>query len=112
MRFLDWVLNRVGLPAVAVGAMLLHGFAAVTAFNLADGMLWGFASALAVWATPVLGEIVVAHYAGQASGSVVNAYSFWLLVWVALFANVLVLGWVVRRVSASRAQTQPGIAPV
>jgi hypothetical protein len=99
---LDWTLRRIALPLLALSTASLHIYTAYSAFHLATTKLWGCAAALAAWVTPGIAQLVVSYYAWRASGSMVNAYSFWLLAWVGLLFAVQALMAVDRRFGAQR----------
>jgi hypothetical protein len=49
-------------------------------------------AAVAAFAFPPLSDSVVAYFAWRASGSMVNSYSVWILVWMLLFLVVVGFG--------------------
>jgi hypothetical protein len=66
----------------------LHLYTTVTAYKLANPGLTQYIAALAAFAFFPISEGVVAYYAWKASGSMVNAYSVWLLAWLVLLFGV------------------------
>ena len=42
----------------------------------------GCGALVAAWAFPLVSESVVAYYSWRASGSIVNKYSVWILIWL------------------------------
>jgi hypothetical protein len=99
---LDRLLYRLALPLLCIGAGLLHLYTTHTAFVLAGSKVSGIVAAIAAWITPPIAEFVVAYYAWRASGSMVNAYSVWILAWGILLIGVLSLVACVRLLDASR----------
>jgi hypothetical protein len=73
-----------------ISAIALHGFTAVTAFKMAGPGFAQYVAALAAFWVPGIAQIVVAYYAWQQTGSRVNEYSIWILLWL-LFAAVVAL---------------------
>ena len=92
-----WLLGRITLPLLVVGGVLLHAYTAVTAFRLAEGLIWKCTAAIAAWTTPPVAQLAVTYFAWRATGSMVNAYSFWLLAWVAVGFAAVFLAWIARR---------------
>ena len=96
---LDWILRRVAVPVLAVAGALLHVYTAVTAFLLPDHVLLRCLAAVAAWMTPAIAELVVASQMWRETGSTLNAYSFWLLVWLALLIGYLLLAFIRRKLN-------------
>jgi hypothetical protein len=86
------MLAYVGYPLLYMSAVMLQLFTALTAYNMVKPDDWRFVAAIAAFALPPLSNIVVAFQAWRASGSMVNSYSVWVLVWALLFLLVLGLG--------------------
>jgi hypothetical protein len=89
------LLVSVGYPLLYMSAMMLQIFTALTAFRLLEAEewhAWRLPAAVAAFALPPLSDLVVAYYAWRTSGSMVNSYSIWVLVWMLLFLVVLGLG--------------------
>jgi hypothetical protein len=102
-NFLSWVLYRVALPMLAISAALLHAYTVVSAFNLSPRGALSWAAAVAAWCTPIFAQLAVSYAAWRETGSRVNAYSSWLLAWIALLAAVMVLRWIVDWLQRKRA---------
>ncbi len=85
-------LANVGYPLLFMSTIMLHLFTVITAYNLAAPGGWRYPAAAAAFAFPPVAEVVVAFYAWRASGSMVNAYSVWLLAWLLLL--FILLGFV------------------
>ncbi len=88
-------LANVGYPLLLMSAVMLHFFTAMTAYNLAGPGVWRYVAATLAFAFPPIAEVVVAYFAWRASGSMVNAYSVWLLAWLLLL--FVLLGFVSMR---------------
>lgn len=87
------LLAQVGYPLLYMSAVMLQLFTALTAYNMVrPDDAWRYVAAIAAFALPPLSNVVVGFYAWRASGSMVNAYSVWVLVWMLLFLLVLGLG--------------------
>jgi len=71
------------LTLVWVSGTILHFFTAIVAFDLAGGGLKRYVAAIAAFVFPLAGEVAVVVAAWKASGSMVNSYSIWVLLWVA-----------------------------
>lgn len=78
--------SMFGLPLMWISGAMLHFFTGYVAFKSG-----GFLAGGAAFAFPVLGEIGVAIYAWNASGSFINGYSIWLLMWLGFFVALLAL---------------------
>jgi hypothetical protein len=76
----------------------LHVYTSVTAYYLANGTGRYFATLAAFVFFPV-SEAVVAYYAWRASGSMINAYSVWLLLWLILLFGLGLLILVSKRLA-------------
>lgn len=87
---IDSILSKVGYPLLIMSGIFLHCFTVVTAYKLGDPGWGQYAAAAAAFAFPPVAEAVVAYYAWRASGSMVNGYSVWLLMWLAVLFAV---GW-------------------
>ena len=84
-------------PAVAIGALAIHVFTAVTAFELWNGGPIRYWAAAAAWALPGISEAVVAYQTWQATGSRVNYYTVWMVAWLGLVLAVALLRVMARR---------------
>ena len=80
-----------------LSGIALHVYTAVMAYQVADPGLGKYGAALAAFWFPVLAQGVVAVYAWQATGSKVNQYSVWILLWLLLAAVVALLALFERR---------------
>ena len=85
---IDGVLSKVGFPLLIMSGLFLHGFTVVTAYRLANPGWGQYAAAAAAFAFPPVSEAAVAYFAWRASGSMVNGYSVWLLMWLAMLFAV------------------------
>jgi hypothetical protein len=92
---------RVVPPALGIGAVMLHFYTTVVAFRLVDSWIWGCVAASAAWATPAIGELLVAYFTWRATGSMVNEYSVWLLAWIALLLGTGLLSMFFHRLQKS-----------
>lgn len=68
---------------VWVSGTILHFFTAIFAFDLAGGGVRRYVASIAAFIFPLAGEVAVMVAAWKASGSMVNSYSIWVLLWVA-----------------------------
>ena len=84
-----------------LGGVGLHGYTAVTAYHLASPGPAQYAAALAAYLFPLISQAVVAYYAWQKSGSRVNDYSVWILLWLLLVLVVALLAKIERRLKSS-----------
>ncbi len=82
-------LAKIGFPFLLLSALALHWFTVMTAYELVAPGWRRYVAAAATLAFPPVSEAVIAYYAWRASGSMVNAYSVWLLAWLLLFFVVL-----------------------
>ena len=80
-----------------MSAIGLHLFTAVTAYGLVAPGSWRWVAAVAAWVFPAIAEAVVAFGAWRSSGSMVNAYSVWVLAWLLFFFILLGLVPIFRR---------------
>lgn len=86
------LLATVGYPLLFMSAVMLQLFTGLTAYNMVRDDAWRGPAAIAAFALPPLSDMVVAYYAWRASGSMVNSYSVWILVWMLLFLVVAGFG--------------------
>jgi hypothetical protein len=80
------VMAAAGWSAVTlvwVSGTILHFFTAIVAFDLAGNGLRRYVAAIAAFIFPLAGEVAVMVGAWKASGSMINSYSIWVLLWVA-----------------------------
>ena len=68
---------------VWVSGTILHFFTAIFAFDLAGHGIRRFVWSAFAFLFPLAGEVAVTVAAWKASGSMVNSYSIWVLLWVA-----------------------------
>ena len=68
---------------VWVSGTILHFFTAIVAFDLAGEGLRRYVAAIAAFVFPLAGEVAVMVAAWKASGSMVNSYSIWVVLWIA-----------------------------
>jgi hypothetical protein len=99
---IDALLRNVGFPLVIVSGVVLHCFTAIAAYRLAAPGWKAYGAALAAWIFPLISETLVAYYSWRASGSIVNTYSVWVLMWLVM---VLSVWWLVElKIGRERAQ--------
>jgi len=84
-------LSRIGYPLLGMSAVGLHFFTAITAYHLVDPSGWRFVAVALAFVFPLVAEVVVAFFSWKASGSMVNSYSVWVLLWLLLLFVVLEL---------------------
>ena len=96
---LRWLLNR-GYALLIIGAIALHAYIAVKAYQIADPGLGEYAAALSALWFPVIAQIVVAYYVWQETGSRVNEYSIWILLWLFFAAVVALVARIERRLKS------------
>ncbi|MGH8714618.1 MAG: hypothetical protein ACREYB_11495 [Casimicrobiaceae bacterium] len=94
----------IGWTAVAlvwVGGTILHFFTAIVAFDLAGEGLRRYIAAIAAFVFPLAGEVAVMVAAWRASGSMVNSYSVWVVLWLmfgfAVYCLIAFGNWLARR---------------
>jgi hypothetical protein len=95
-----WLLEK-GYALVMLGAVGLHGYTIITAYQLASPGLAQYAAALAAYLFPPISQAVVAYYTWQQSGSRVNGYTVWILLWLLLVLVVALLAVIERRLRSS-----------
>jgi hypothetical protein len=107
------VMASAGWSAVTlvwVSGTVLHFFTTIVAFDLAGNGLRRFVAAIAAFIFPLAGEVAVMVAAWKASGSMINSYSIWVLLWVAfgfaIYCMVAFGNWL-----ASRDKAQPEETP-
>lgn len=76
---------------VWVSGTILHFFTAIVAFDLAGAGFRRYVAAIAAFVFPLVGEVAVMVAAWKASGSMVNSYSIWVLLWVAFGFSIYCL---------------------
>ena len=76
---------------VAISGIALHAYTVWTAYTLTDPGWLQYVATYAAYAFPLFSELVMIFFAQRATGSWVNAYSFWALTWAALLVFVLSL---------------------
>jgi hypothetical protein len=86
------LLASVGYPLLFMSGVMLQLFTGLTAYNMVKTEGWRVVAAIAAFALPPLSNRVVAYYAWGATGSMVNSYSVWTLVWMLLFLVVVGFG--------------------
>jgi hypothetical protein len=84
----DAILTKIGYPLLVMSAVGLHFFTTITAYGLVAPGWWGYVASVAAWGFPPISEAVVAYYAWRASGSMVNGYSVWVLMWLVIAFGV------------------------
>ncbi|HEY7944477.1 MAG TPA: hypothetical protein VIH15_08250 [Casimicrobiaceae bacterium] len=86
---------------VWVSGTILHFFTAIVAFDLAGEGPRRYVAAIAAFIFPLAGEVAVMVAAWRASGSMVNSYSVWVVLWLAFGFAVYCLiafgNWLARR---------------
>jgi hypothetical protein len=86
---------------VWVSGTILHFFTAIVAFDLAGEGLRGYVAAAAAFIFPLAGEVAVMVAAWKASGSMVNSYSIWVVLWIAFGLSIYCLiafgNWLAQR---------------
>jgi hypothetical protein len=90
-RFIDALVSKIGIPFLAMSGIALHGFTVWTAFRLAPTGPLQYIAAIVAYMFPPISEMVGAYFAWRMSGSVINAYSVWLLLWLLLLLITLLL---------------------
>ena len=85
------LLNRVCYPLLLISGIGLHAYTVWTGFHLATAGVTQYVAALAAYAFPLISELALVYFAWRASGSWVNGYSVWVLLWVALAVGVWIL---------------------
>jgi hypothetical protein len=86
------LLTTIGYPLLLMSAVMLQLYTGLTAYNMVRDEDWRIPAAIAAFAFPPLSDAVVAYFAWRASGSMVNSYSVWILVWMLLFLVVVGFG--------------------
>jgi len=111
-RLFDAVVSRIGIPLLAMSGIALHAFTVWTAFRLAPTGPLQYFAAIGAYMFPPISEMVGAYFAWQSSGSVINAYSVWLLLWLLLLLITLLLMRVSDRLSSHPAAgARPPLPP-
>jgi len=112
-RRIGAVMASAGWSAVTlvwVSGTILHFFTAIVAFELAGSGLRQYVAAIVAFVFPLAGEVGVMVAAWRASGSMVNSYSVWVLLWVAfgfaIYCLIAFGNWL-----AGRDQTPPAQSP-
>jgi hypothetical protein len=85
-RRIGAVMASAGWSAVTllwVSGTILHFYTAIVAFDLVRTGLTRYVAAIAAFIFPLAGEVAVVLAAWKASGSMINSYSIWVLLWVA-----------------------------
>jgi hypothetical protein len=77
------------MPFVWISGAILHFFTAFIAYGLAGPGFWGYMAAGAAFTFPILAEIAVLMGAWNTTGSFINGYSQWLLLWLVFAAGLL-----------------------
>jgi len=89
---IDAFLGNVSFPLLLMSAVGLHVFTMVIAYQLAAPGPGQYLAALLAFVFFPVSEAVVAYYSWRTSGSMVNGYSVWVLLWLALlFATALLM---------------------
>lgn len=83
------LLSTFVYPAVLATGFALHAFTTMVAYQLAGPGAPKYLAAFGAWIMPGVAEAVVAYYSWLESGSKVNAYSVWLLVWFVIVLALL-----------------------
>jgi hypothetical protein len=94
-RFIDALVSKIGIPLLAMSGIALHGFTVWTVFRLAPTGPSQYFAAIVAYMFPPISQMVGAYLAWRSTGSVINAYSVWLLLWLLL----LLITWLLVRVS-------------
>ena len=68
---------------VWVSGTIMHFFTAIVAFDLAGEGLRRYVAAIAAFVFSLAGEVAVMVAAWKASGSMINSYSIWVVLWIA-----------------------------
>jgi hypothetical protein len=79
---LDVFLSNLGYPLLLIGGIMLHFFTAITAYQLLAPGFRAYLAGAGAFMFPGIAEIAVVFYARRATGSLVNAYSIWVLAWI------------------------------
>jgi|KBSSwiStaDraftv2_1062776.scaffolds.fasta_scaffold04191_14 hypothetical protein len=96
------LLRNVGYPLVIWSGLVLHCLTVFTAYKLAAPGWREYGAAVAAWIFPIVSEAVVAYYAWRATGSMVNGYSVWVLMWLAVSLGVWWLAEISTRLERER----------
>ena len=86
------MLTTIGYPLLFMSAVMLQLYTGFTAYTMVRDEEWRVPAAIAAFAFPPLSDAVVAYFAWRTSGSMVNSYSVWILVWMLLFLVVVGFG--------------------
>lgn len=89
-RFPEALYSKVALPVLGMSGLALHLFTVWTAFRLSEPGAAQYVSALAAYVAPPASEFVVAYFAWRETGSKINGYSIWFVLWVLLLLAVTV----------------------
>lgn len=87
-RAIDALLRNVAYPLVISSGLVLHCLTVITAYKLAAPGWREYGAAVAAWVFPLVSEAVVAYYTWRASGSMVNGYSVWVLIWLVIVFGI------------------------
>lgn len=106
------VMASAGWSAVTlvwVSGTILHFYTVIVAFDLAGSGLRRYVAAVAAFVFPLAGEVAVMVAAWKASGSMVNSYSIWVLLWVAfgfaIYCLIAFGNWLARHDKTPPAET-------
>ncbi|HEY2862250.1 MAG TPA: hypothetical protein VGK37_01345 [Casimicrobiaceae bacterium] len=98
------IMASAGWSAVTlvwVSGTILHFFTTIVAFDLAGQGLRRYIAAIGAFVFPLAGEVAVMVGAWKASGSMINSYSIWVLLWVsfgfAVYCLIAFGNWLTRR---------------
>ena len=95
------LLSNLVYPALLATGYAVHAFTSIVAYQLVGPGTLKYFAAVVAWLVPGIAELVVAYYAWRESGSMVNAYSVWVLVWLVMVLGVVLVASEVNR-SAQR----------
>jgi hypothetical protein len=101
------LLRKLGYPLLICSWLALHCFTAVTAYKLAGPGWKGYGALVAAWAFPLVSEAIVAYYSWRASGSIVNKYSVWILIWLVVGLGIWWLTVIRNQLEAWRSSSAP-----
>ena len=87
--FLLEAIVRRGYDFLAISGAALHAYTVWMAYTLTDPGWLQYLAVYAAYAVPLLSELVMIFFAQRATGSWINAYSFWVFTWGALLVFVL-----------------------
>lgn len=111
-QYLNALVSNIGIPLLVMSGIALHAFTVWTAFQLAPPGPSQYFAAIGAYMFPPVSEMVGAYFAWRSSGSIINAYSVWLLLWLLLLLITLLLMRVSDRLSRNPAAgARPPLPP-